>query len=134
MTKRNQFYLLYQLLDNEIDRDLIEDFVMKSVKSLKQEGIEREKALIKIKSYFNKLNNEVTDVCVKMMFNQEENKEEKEEKFLKGEDVAKTLKITKAQVYNLINDGKIKSTKIGERGTRITEKDFNDFMKDRLKK
>ena len=58
MTKRNQFYLLYQLLDNEIDRDLIEDFVMKSVKSLKQEGIEREKALIKIKSYFNKLNNE----------------------------------------------------------------------------
>jgi excisionase family DNA binding protein len=134
MTKRNQFYILYQLLNDEIDRYLIEDFVLKSVKSLKQEGIEREEALNKIKSYFIKLNNEVTDVCVDMMFNQGENKEEKEDKFLKVDEIAKTLKITKAQVYNLINDGKIKSTKIGLRGTRIKEKDFNDFMKDRLKK
>jgi excisionase family DNA binding protein len=131
MIKGNQFYGLYQFLDKEIKRELIEDFVVKSLRSLKDEGLDKEKSLNKIKSYFTQLHNEITDVCVDLMFKEEVIKVEKEDKLLKVDEIAKTLKITKAQVYNLINDGKIKSSKIGERGTRITEKDFNEFLKNR---
>jgi excisionase family DNA binding protein len=131
MTKGNQFYGLYQYLDKEIKRELIEDFVVKSLKSLKDEGLDKEKSLNKIKSYFAQLHNEITDVCVDLMFRDDEIKTEKADRLIKVDEIAKTLKITKAQVYNLINDGKIKSTKIGERGTRIYEKDFEDFIKSR---
>ena len=131
MNKGNQFYGLYQLIDVEVKRELIEDFVLKSIKSLKQQGLEKEKALNKIKSYFIKLNNEITDVCVDLMFKEDEIVTTKEEKLLKVDEIAKALKVTKAQVYNLIKDGKIKFTKIGERGTRITEDDFNVFLKNR---
>jgi excisionase family DNA binding protein len=131
MTKGNQFYGLYQYLDKEIKRELIEDFVVKSLKSLKDEGLDKEKSLNKIKSYFAQLHNEITDVCVDLMFRDDEIKTEKADRLIKVDEIAKTLKITKAQVYNLINDGKIKSTKIGKRGTRIYEKDFEDFIKSR---
>jgi excisionase family DNA binding protein len=131
MTKGNQFYILYQLLDKEIKKELIHDFVSKSLKTLTDKGMDKEKSLNKIKSYFSCLNNEITDVCVDLIFNEENVKVVNDDKLLKVDEIAKTLKITKAQVYNLINDGKIKSTKIGERGTRITNSDFNDFLKTR---
>lgn len=56
-----------------------------------------------------------------------------EDKFYTPQDIAKTLKVAYMTVYRWIRAGKLKAYKIGKQ-YRITEKDFNSFIKNNLYK
>ena len=44
-------------------------------------------------------------------------------------EVAKILKVSIPSVHRLINAGKLGANKVMERRTRVSEKDFNDFLR-----
>jgi excisionase family DNA binding protein len=48
---------------------------------------------------------------------------------LSVKEISEILKVTRQQVRNWINTGKLKSIKLSERGTRIKRADFDDFLK-----
>ena len=136
MEDNNPLYNLYPLLDKNITREMIQDFVLNSGESLMEEGLTEKQAYQKIKVFIRNLSEEITNSCITLKRKSPLSKIENVENdiFLKVEDLAKRLCITKQQVHNLINAGKIKSSKISERGTRITEKDFQEFLKSRKKR
>lgn len=136
MENINPLFNLYHLLDKKVTKEMVDEFVIGSAESLMEEGLSESQSYQRIKIYFRNLAESITTSCINQKRKKPLSKVNGPEfdRLVEVPEIAKRLSITNQQVYNLIKSGKIKSIKISERGTRVTEKDFMEFLRSRKMK
>ena len=123
----NPYFKLYDLIDNDFkkDKELIEQFIDKSIEHLVKEGISPDDASYKIKMTIKRLEEIVTDRCInykEFLTTQGQN-----ETLLKINEAAERLNLSRQQVYNLINDGVLEEVRVGN-SKRVKSSEVDRYM------
>ena len=115
MNENNPYFQVFDLIDRDIkkDREMISEFIDLTTKYYLKKGVGREDALYKIKDCFKNLSEEITTKVVRMIGNEDTPNPERVGHLLKITEVAKLLQVSRQQVYNIVNSGDLKSTKVG---------------------
>lgn len=129
MSEINPYFQVFDIIDRDIkqDKEMISEFIELATKHYIKNGVDREDALYKIKLCFKDLSDEITTKVVRMINDEDKPNPNRVGHLLKIPEVAKILKVSRQQVYNIINSGELKETKVG--GTKkVNSVDLEDYM------
>jgi excisionase family DNA binding protein len=144
---RNPYFILSRYIGEDIDENLIKEFVFRYIDSELKNGNKNYSVVAgELKSFFidltdciltasvhfaeqfpDKTRNLFTDVLIETVVEVDPTVDE----LMTVKEISQKLKVTTQQVRNLINTGKIPSIRFGERSIRVRKADFDNFSRTR---
>lgn len=137
----NPYLQMSRLVGSEIDFNMVQHFAFKYIDdAVKNGGKSYSDASNDLKMFFVQLSDAIFQATVNYeennsilqirgSFEEAEEVEDSSDDLLSVKEISEILKVTRQQVRNWINTGKLKSIKLSERGTRVKRADFDDFLK-----